>query len=108
MLLAALALFFAPLAMAGSAGAAAPHLPAASAASHETHCGGDQAPQDEKGSKKRMAGCVSACSALPAVEPRMGGLALPVEGAVRLAMHQILVGIAPEGETPPPRITPEI
>ena len=104
-LLVALALFVSPLAMSSSAGMAMPH--AATLAQDDGHCAGESAPADEDGTPAK-ASCASACAAclsLGAISSEQAALA-PV--ALAAAGPQVLSGIRPEGETPPPRILPEI
>lgn len=106
-LAAALALFFSPVAMSGGFGVAAAHSPSGLASMPADHCTGEEAPSDDQ--QPDMTGsCVSSCAAFAPD----GLLVTPEAHAGRspLAMsrHQLLVGIHPEGETPPPRITPEI
>ncbi|TFI58450.1 hypothetical protein E2493_09975 [Sphingomonas parva] len=103
--LAALALFFSPLAMEIGGGAAMAHTTMAQmdggcASTHHS------SPDDQK-SDVQMS-CAIACAAIPAAPaglavqttaPRTVNASLPA---------QVLSGIWPEGETPPPRIAPEI
>ena len=106
-LLLAFALLLSPLAMIGGAGSAHAAMP--QAASAGGHCAEEgPAPEHEKRSPAMEVGCAMACAAVPAKEP------LTVErlphGAMAPALpsDQLLSGIHPEGETPPPRIRPEI
>jgi hypothetical protein len=99
-----LALLLMPLAMAGQghAVAATPHHGAAMSANPD--CERDGTPKSDEHRQDGLAQCMMACAALPAAEappraeaqaPRPVLYALPV---VRTA------GLAPEAETPPPRI----
>lgn len=103
-LFAALGLLFMPLGMTTSAAMA---QPAAVEASMEDHCVGTDRAPDEQRSSAEM-GCASACAAiylaLPAVCEHIPTLWVKIE----MVRHQMPVGIAPEGETPPPRIIPEV
>lgn len=104
-MLVALALLFSPLAMSGGAAVAAPHGPAAMAV--EGHCPGSGDPADETQSRAKI-GCAVSCAAFPAVGPITNEPVAPAKAKAVAARHQLMVGIHPEGETPPPRITPEI
>ena len=106
-LLLALALLLSPLAMIGGAGAA--HAATVQVTSPATHCPeADPAPQREKGVPGMNAGCAIACAALPATEAFTGERVSLAPWAPALLGDQLLSGIRPEGETPPPRIHPEI
>jgi hypothetical protein len=88
---------------AGSAHAARPQ--AASAA----HCA-EEAPvqKHEKRAPGMEVGCAIACAAVPATQP-FSAERLPHAAMLpALLGDQLLSGIHPEGETPPPRIRPEI
>ena len=107
LMVAAMALFFSPIAMMSGSGLAMAHAPVASTSSSvDGHC--DDSGQDEHGQSSGMeAGCATACAAMPASEPSAStGRAPPVQLSV--ATLQLRLGIFPEGDTPPPRITPEI
>lgn len=104
-LLVALALLFSPLAMSGGAAVAASHGPAAMAV--EGDCPGTHAPADKTQSHAKI-GCAVSCAAFPAVGSITNEPVAPTKAKAVAARHQLLVGIHPEGETPPPRITPEI
>ena len=105
-LLLALALLAAPLAMIGGAAPAHATTQPASAAMHCAEEG--PALRHEKRVPGMDAGCAIACAAVPATEP-FTAERLP-HAAMPLALHgnQLLSGIHPEGETPPPRIRPEV
>lgn len=104
-LLLAFALLLSPLAMIGGAGPAHAAAPEAAA----SHCA-ETAPatEHEKDAPGMEMGCAIACAAVPATEPshaeRLPHDVLPPA----LLGDQLLSGIHPEGETPPPRIRPEI
>lgn len=106
-LLLVLALLLSPLAMIGGAGAAHAAMPqAASAVGHCAEQG--PAPQHEKRAPGMEMGCAIACAAVPAAEA-FTAERLPHDAmAPALLGDQLLSGIHPEGETPPPRIHPEI
>lgn len=106
-LLMALALIVSPLGMIGGAGAAHAAMP--QAASAAAHCGEEgPAQQHEKRAPGMEVGCAIACAAVPATGPfsaeRLPHASMPPA----LPGDQLLSGIHPEGETPPPRIRPEI
>ena len=104
-LLVALALFVSPLAMANGAGMAMPHAPALSQV--DGHCAGEEAPADDEGAPAK-ASCASACAACLSLGATSSA-AVPMAPLVIAATGpQVLSGIHPEGETPPPRILPEI
>ncbi len=99
------ALLLSPLAMIGGSGPAHAAAPQAAA----SHCAEMASPTEpEKGAPGMEMGCAIACAAVPATEPfsaeRLPHDALPPA----LLGDQLLSGIHPEGETPPPRIRPEI
>lgn len=105
-LLLALSLVLSPLAMGGSgaAHAAVPH-----AASSTAHCPQEApAPSSQEHAPGMKAGCAIACAAMPAAEPVPGDQLGPEALAPAPLVHQRLAGIHPEGETPPPRMHPEI
>ena len=106
-LLLALALILSALAMIGGAGPA--HAAMSQTASTAAHCGEEVPAQEhEKRAPGMELSCAIVCSAVPATEPfsaeRLGHSAM----RATLPGDQLLSGIHPEGETPPPRIRPEI
>ena len=106
-LLIALAMIQAPAAMAHTAvGPATAHDASASTADHGRPCSDGQTSED--GRAAVAASCTSSCAALPATGPLHIARAQRLIGSPAPAGAQVLVGIHPEGETPPPRITPEI
>jgi len=105
-LLLAIALLLAPLAMIGGAGSAHAARPQAASAAH---CA-EEAPvqKHEKRAPGMEVGCAIACAAVPATQP-FSAERLPHAAMLpALLGDQLLSGIHPEGETPPPRIRPEI
>ena len=108
-LLIAIALLLSPLAMGNGAAMAMPD--AATTAAVQTvadgHCAGEEAPVDGERAPGK-ASCASACTAVPAASPVPLEEASEVREAIGLGGPQVLSGIHPEGETPPPRITREI
>ena len=104
LMVAAMALFFSPLAMMSGSGMAMSHAPVASTSSVDGHCDGSG--QDDQGSGME-AGCAAGCAAVaPSDRPTASQSVTSVK--VSASPHQLVVGIFPEGETPPPRNTPEI
>lgn len=105
-LLVALALFFSSLAMSSDSPAMA-HASSVASADATGHCRGDEDRSDTAEAGVTM-DCLSSCSA---VQPAPTPVAQPVETArmeVTIASYPTLIGLRPEGETPPPRITPEV
>ena len=106
-LLLAIALLLSPLAMGG--GAAHAMTTETSSAAAAVHCAEDgAAPQQEKDAPKANVGCAVSCAALPAAAPPTRDQAPPQPAQLAAMAHRLLSGIEPEGETPPPRIAPEI
>ena len=106
-LLLALTLILSPLAMIGGAGSA--HAAMSQTASAAMHCTEESPAQEhEKRAPGVEVGCAMACAAVPATEPftteRLPHSAMPAA----LRGDRLLSGIHPEGETPPPRIRPEV
>lgn len=102
----ALALFFSPLAMSSGEPAMA-HATSVAMADASGHCSGDNHKSDT-GKAGVMMDCLSSCSA---VQPAAAAVAEPSETPrmeVAIASYPTLIGLRPEGETPPPRITPEV
>lgn len=101
----ALALFLSPLAMiGGGAHAAVPET-----ASSALHCADDgAAPQQGQDGPKMSVGCAMSCAAIAAAEPAASAQARPEPVQLGAIPARLLSGIHPEGETPPPRIAPEI
>ena len=106
-LLVALALIMSPMAMASGALANAP-----AAAGHETaapsaHCAGDEMPASGDTHAEQLS-CAAACAALPALPLSSGAASARLSAPPVAAPNPALLGFEPEGETPPPRITPVI
>ncbi len=106
-LLLALALLLSPLGMIGGAGPAHAATPPAALAGG--HCSETAPAQKHETPAPGMeVGCAVACAAVSATDPftaeRLPHAAMPPA----LLGDQLLSGIHPEGETPPPRIRPEI
>jgi hypothetical protein len=106
-LLVALALIMSPMAMASGALANAP-----AAAGHETaapsaHCAGDEMPASGDTHAEQLS-CAAACAALPALPLSSGAASATLSAPPVAAPNPALLGFEPEGETPPPRITPVI
>jgi hypothetical protein len=100
-----LALLLMPLAMAGQghAVAAAPHLAAAAAAAADEDCHKGK-PEQQDRRQDGVAQCMMACAALPAAEaPRQQEAEAPRPSLYALTIIPIS-GLAPESETPPPRM----
>ena len=106
-LLLALALILSPLAMIGGAAPAQAAMPhAVSAAGHWAETAPAQ--EHEKRAPGMEVGCAIACAAVPAAEP-ISAERLPLKAMMpAVPADQLLSGIYLEGETPPPRIRPEI
>lgn len=107
-LLVALALLLSPMAMASgvmenTAHAATPNAGAAAAA----HCAGDEMPSPND-TKAEHLSCAAACAALPAAPPPSCTAQAPSGARLITAYPPALIGFEPEGETPPPRMTPVI
>ena len=108
-LLVAIALLLSPLTMANGAAMAMPGAAVAAVAESvaDGHCAGKDAPADEEKAPAK-ASCASACAAVPAASPVFLEDAAVAPEAIGLRGPQVLSGIHPEGETPPPRIIREI
>lgn len=108
-LLVAIGLLLSPLAMVNGAAMAMPHRAATGMVERvaDGHCAGEHAPADEEKAPAK-ASCASACAAVPAVPPVFLEETDQVREAIGLRGSQVLSGIHPEGETPPPRISREI
>ena len=105
LMVAAMALFLSPIAMMSGSSMAKTHGTAASSSSVDGHCSGSSQDHDEGSGME--AGCVMGCAAVTGSDP-----SVPAQSALSVkvspAPHQFISGIFPEGETPPPRNTPEI
>ena len=106
-LLLALALMLAPLAMIG--GARPAQATTSEGASTAAHCPEEvPASEHEKNVPGMEMGCAIACAAVPVTEPSMAERVRHDPMQPALPGDPLLSGIHPEGETPPPRIHPEI
>jgi hypothetical protein len=104
-LLAMFALLLMPLAMIGQghAIAAAPHHDMTSAASG--HCADmDSKPDKKHHDSSSAAECLMACAALPAAEAPAPVEQIALRPTLVAALVPVTVGLAPEAETPPPRL----
>ena len=104
-LLTALALFVAPLAMASDGGMAMAHATVSEMGDMSGHCIDAEAPSDSEQDSRMKMDCMSACSAIPAIQPVVGEQLAPVAPATEAFQPKALVGIPPESETPPPRFS---
>jgi hypothetical protein len=100
-------LFFAPLAMAGGAAMAMPQGSETAAAAAAEHCPGREAPSEEGKSSVKLS-CASTCAAVAPDGPAAFNEAPAAPVLLALADPQGLAGLHPEGETPPPRTSPEV
>lgn len=102
----ALALFLSPIAM--SAGATQAHAATAATQDMSDHCAGLGQPIEKSQSNTKhdmKPGCTVACAAIPATTPDAPARSLPLAACAVPAIASTLTGIAPEGATPPPRIS---
>ena len=99
----ALALLASPLAMTG--GVAKAHAPMAGMSAD---CADMDHSRSDSGSADRDMSCAIACAAIPCSPMRLDERAVPVAEAAPFGLSQLLPGIAPEAETPPPRTASEI
>ena len=97
----ALAMFVSPLAMASASGMSMAH--ATVSARPDGHCAGGETP-DHDGSAPGKASCASSCAACLSIGPVSSDKAPTAAVAIAMAGPQLLSGIHPERETPPPRI----
>lgn len=107
LLLVALALLVSPMVMLSGDGMAAAHSAMPQAGEMQGHCPGDSGGPGGTVPDRDIS-CVSACAALPATETPVVEPIRPASSRFAPAAHQVFVGVQPEGETPPPRIGPEI
>lgn len=105
-LLVALALFASPLMMANGAGMAMSHASTETSSALSWHCTEDEAPSDAHHAPKKMS-CATGCAAFLSDERFEGDAASVALAVLVVPQARSLTGIHPEGETPPPRITPE-
>jgi hypothetical protein len=103
----ALALFWSPLAMVSGAGMAMSHPSATAASDTGGHCTENEAPSGEESAPSELS-CASACAAFLPCGPTTANEAPTAQAVLTLLGPQLLAGIHPEWETPPPRMTSEI
>ncbi|WP_146193548.1 hypothetical protein [Sphingosinicella humi] len=106
-LLVALGLMFAPVAMAHGQAMAAPHSSAPAMVKIKDGAG-KHSPSSSHRSGMDISCAITCAAAVPAAEPMVSDRIAPPRAELTPAGFQKLIGIQPEGETPPPRITPEI
>jgi hypothetical protein len=99
-----LALLLMPLAMAGQshAVAAMPHHGAAMSAEQDCDRGGS--PEGDERRQDGRAQCMMACAALPAWDAPPRAEAPAPRAVIYAPLVVRIAGLAPEAETPPPRI----
>jgi hypothetical protein len=102
----AFAMFFSPLAMEMGVGMAAAQT---TVGTSDGGCAGmhDSAPEQEQKSGLKM-NCAAACAAIPGTPATVRARFTHPKSRTAMAPAQVLSGIRPEGETPPPRIASEI
>lgn len=105
-LLVALALVFAPAAMASGAGMKAAHA-SAQAANADGHCH-DSKPASNENRSDMARACAIACAACLAVTPAMTIAVPPEPVATARTDPAALTGLDPDKDTPPPRGAPAI
>ena len=103
-LLIAIALLFSPIAM--TVAMAAPQ-DSVTVTAMDRHCAETDTSSDQDQSDA-VAHCAITCSALLSLQPMVGDNVRPAKAELVTHRHSPLIGIRLEGETPPPRITPEI
>ena len=103
--LVALSLLFSPIAMDMGGGMAMAH---SATAEMDGGCVGmnHSSPDNQKSDMKMN--CALACAAIPGTPSSLDEQASPLKAKTVMVAAQVLTGIWPEGETPPPRIAPEI
>ena len=106
-LLIALSLLFSPLAMASGGAMAASHSSTMLMMDAHNDWAGTETPSGT-GQLDAMADCAVTCATIVAVGPAISDNMAPIKEEVLVARYATLIGIRPEGEKPPPRITPEI
>lgn len=105
-MLVAIALLLSPMVMTSGGAMAAPHNPTM-VVGMDGHCAETDVPSGNDRSKA-MADCTVTCPMFASVEPMVADNGSPAKEDVFVAKYATLIGIRPEGEKPPPRITPEI
>lgn len=106
-LLIALSLLLSPLAMASGGGMAASHSSAMLMMEAHNDRAGTETPSNT-GQSDGMADCAVTCAMIVAVAPAISDHVAAIEEEALVARYATLIGIRPEGEKPPPRITSEI
>lgn len=106
-LLIALSLLFTPLAMASGGAMAASHRSAMVMMNGQDGRAGIDIPSGTDRSDA-MADCAVTCATFVAVEPTISDDVPSTNEEALVVRYARLIGIRPEGEKPPPRITPEI
>ena len=103
--LVALSLFFSPMAMEMAGGMAMAH---STMAQMDEGCAGmhHSSPDDQKSDMKTS--CAITCAAIPGIPSTIVEQSRPLKAKTVMVAAQVLTGMWPEGETPPPRIAPEI
>lgn len=104
----ALSLLLSPMAMASGVIASTAHAaPPDAGAAAAAHCAGDEMPSPDDTQPEHLS-CAAACAALPAAPPPGGTAQAPSDARLLTTHPPALNGFEPEGETPPPRMTPVI
>lgn len=106
-LLVAFGLMFALVAMTHGQAMATPHSSAPAMVKNDDGAG-EHSPSSSHRSGMDISCAITCAAAVPAAEPMVTDRIAPPKAELAPAGFQELVGIQPEGETPPPRITPEI
>ena len=96
LLLLILALVLSPIGMAGGAAAAQP-------AGMSGHCAGMEMPGDDHRKPAQSIDCMSVCSAVAPSHPMVPPTPPTARATNETPPEHVLVGSAPERETPPPR-----
>ncbi len=107
LLAAALGLFFSPVSMARAGGMAMPHDGSVEVSETDGHCAaGSESSSDSK--SQAEISCGSACAALSPMSVSPASLLAAARLREPQLPAQLLAGVPPDGETPPPRMTSEI
>lgn len=106
-LIVGLGLLLSPVMMASGGGMALAHSTSVEMVEADGHCAGSEAPADEPSPQAKMS-CATACAAFTPLSPAVRNQLQHEGPKAAMPPPQFLAGIHPEGETPPPRITPEI
>lgn len=101
--LVALAMFLSPLAMVG--GMAMAHSPTLQT---DDGCAGSHHRSTDGEKSDMKMSCAIACAALPGIASPAREQPLAIKGKTVMVPAQVLLGIWPESETPPPRAASEI